>query len=103
MANPSTGAKGRAVVNRYFAGWGKAGIDGSSVDPTLRQTPDFLSIMATSTNSMRLSLKPHTWSQLVPPTRRFVTQRAYNARVVREFVFNKVTNSRRDWWHLWCG
>jgi hypothetical protein len=55
MANPSTGAKGRAVVNRYFAGWGKAGIDGSSVDPTLRQTPDFLSIMATSTNSMRLS------------------------------------------------
>jgi hypothetical protein len=41
----------------YFAGWVKAGLEGSSADPTLRKTPDFLSIMATSTNSMRLSFK----------------------------------------------
>jgi hypothetical protein len=29
--------KGRVVVNRYFAGWGKAGLEGGSADPTLRQ------------------------------------------------------------------
>jgi hypothetical protein len=78
--------KGRVVVNRYFAGWGKAGLEGSSADPTLRKTPDFLSIMATSKNSMRLSSESRThgpsWcSEVENPgqsegwgTRRFVTQ-----------------------------
>jgi hypothetical protein len=49
--------KGRTVVNTYCAGWVKAGLEWSSADPTLRKTPDFLLIMAMSTNSMRLSIK----------------------------------------------
>jgi hypothetical protein len=53
---------GCPILRVFCEGWDPPAIYGKkaasrSADPTLRLTPDFLSIMATSTNCMRLSLK----------------------------------------------